>query len=91
MFDDKENLVGVVFLGICAVVVGVVVWEIVTGNRLSYGGPQWLMWVLGAVFFGAIIYGMVQSFGQRRQGGGREQWPNPSAGRKPWWRRIFGR
>ena len=91
MFDDKENLVGVVFLGICAVVVGVFVWEIVTGNRLSYGGPRWLTWVLGGVFFGAIIYGMVQSFSQRRQGGGAEQWPNPAAGRKPWWRRIFGR
>jgi hypothetical protein len=91
MFDDKDNYIGVLFLLLCAAVAGVLIWEIMTGNRLTYGGPSWLLWVIGAVFFGGILYGMVQSFSNRRQGGGMTQWPDPAAGRRPWWKRLFHR
>ena len=91
MFDDKENLIGLLFLLVCGVVAGVVVWQIVTGERLRYDGPTWLIWVLSALFFGAIIYGLYQSFAGRRQSGGGPQWPNPASGRRSWWDRLRGR
>ena len=91
MFDDKDNFIGVLFVLLCAAVAGVLIWEIMTGNRLTYGGPRWLLWVIGAVFFGGILYGAVQSLSSRRHGGGMTQWPDPASGRKPWWRRIFHR
>ena len=91
MFDDKENLIGIVFLAVCAVVAGVFIWEITTGNRLVFNGPRWILWIVGAVFIGGILYGVVQSFTNRRQGQGMTQWPNPAAGRRPWWRRILNR
>jgi hypothetical protein len=91
MFDDKDNLVGLVFVAVCAVVAGVVVWEIATGNRITYHGPRWFLWVLGGIFAAGILYGVIQSFSGRRQGGGMTQWPNPAAGRRPWWKRIFHR
>lgn len=77
MFDDRENLIGLLLLGLCAVAGGVLVWAIVTGGRLEYNGPDWLTWVLGIVFFGGILYGVSR---------GRGQWPHPLSGRRPWWR-----
>lgn len=91
MFDDKNNLIGLLFVALCAAVAGVFIWEITTGNRLTYHGPRWVLWAVGAVFVGGILYGMLQGFTSRRQGAGRTQWPNPAAGRRPWWRRIFNR
>lgn len=89
MFDDKENLVGALFVLLCGAVGGVLVWEIVTGNRFHYTGPTWLTWVLGILLFGGIVYGLVLNAG-RRSGGG-PQWPDPNAGRKSWWDRLRGR
>gem|GEM_PF-2183263 len=92
MFNDRENLIGVVLVGLCAVVGGVLVWQIVTGERLTYNGPGWLVWVLLLVFVGGSLYGLL-SGGLRRMGRGR-QWPDPQTGRtdgRPWWRRWFGR
>ena len=86
VFDDKENIVGIALLGLCAVAGVVLVCSIVTGNELEYNGPRWLIWVLGVLFFGGIIYGMAQGFSSRRKSGGSAQWPNPSSGRKPWWK-----
>lgn len=86
MFDDRENLIGLLLLGLCAAVGGVLVWSIVTGNELEYTGPGWLVWVLGILFVGGIVYGMAQGVTGRRRSGGVPQWPDPASGRRPWWR-----
>jgi hypothetical protein len=77
-------------LGLCAVVGGVLIWQIVTGERLSYNGPGWLVWVLFIVFIGGSLYGLVRGGVLGRRGGG-PQWPDPQTGRRSWWRRLFGR
>ncbi len=91
MFDDKNNLIGVLLLGLCAVAGGALIWEIVTGNQLRYNGPGWLTTVLGLLFFAGIIYGLYQGFSGRRRSGGATQWPDPNAGRKSWWNRLRGK
>jgi hypothetical protein len=89
MFDDRENLIGLLLLGLCAVVGGVLVWEIATGNRLSYNGPGWLVWLLLIVLVGGSLFGLGRGGVFRRWQTGR-QWPDPQTGRRPWWRRWFG-
>jgi hypothetical protein len=89
MFDDKENLVGVLFLALCAVVGGVLIWEIVTGERLEYDGPGWLVWILLGLFIGGGLFGLFRGRIGRGFGTG-PQWPDPQTGRRPWWRRWFG-
>lgn len=93
MFDDRENLIGLLLLAVCSVVGGVLVWQIVTGERLRYNGPGWLVWVLLIIFVGGSIFGLVRGGGLRRLGGG-SQWPDPQTGQRsnrPWWRRLFRR
>lgn len=87
---DRENAIGFVLLGLCTVIGGVMVYAIATGTTFTYSGPAWVGWALFAVFLGAIGYGF---FSRRRVGGvGRgPQWPDPQSGRRPWWRRLFGR
>lgn len=79
---ERENLVGVVLLGLCAVVGGVLVYSIATGTRFRFTGPGWLGVLLFVVFLGASLYGLFSS-GRR--------WPDPLAGRLrrrwPWSRR----
>lgn len=91
MFNDRENLIGLLLLGLCAVVGGVLVWQIVTGERLSYNGPGWLVWVLLIVFVGGSLYGLFSGGGLRRMRGGGRQWPDPQTGDRPWWKRLFNR
>jgi hypothetical protein len=76
---EREDLVGIVLLGACAVVGGVLVYSIATGTRFRYTGPDWLVPVLGVLFLGAAIYGLVTSI---RRGGRR--WPDPATGRGGW-------
>ena len=77
---DRENLVGVVLLAVCAVVGGLLVYAIATGTRFVYTGPEWLGWVLLVLFVGAAVYGWLTSR--------RRRWPHPQAGwRWPWQRR----
>ncbi|HEY7031728.1 MAG TPA: hypothetical protein VH482_10390 [Thermomicrobiales bacterium] len=89
MFDDGDNVIGLLLLGLCAVAGGVLVWEIVTGGEVRYTGPDWLVWVLAAVFLGGSIYGLARGGGRGRSGGGR-RWPDPRTGQGSWWRRLFG-
>jgi hypothetical protein len=95
MFDDGENVIGLLLLGLCAVVGGVLVWQIVTGERLEYNGPGWLVGLLAILFIGGSVYGLVRGGGLGRFGGGRgRQWPDPrtgQTGQRSWWRRLFGR
>jgi hypothetical protein len=93
MFDDGENVIGLLLLGLCAVVGGVLVWQIVTGERLEYNGPAWLAWLLAILFIGGSFYGLWRGGGFRRFRGGGTQWPDPQTGQsgRSWWRRLFGR
>lgn len=84
MFQDRGNLIGLLLLGLCAVVAGVLVWQIATGNRLHYTGPTWLIWLLAIIIVGGSLYGLVR-------GGSGRRWPNPQTGQRSWWRRVFGR
>lgn len=84
----RDNLIGIVLLGLCAVVIGALVWQIGSGDRLSFSGPDWLGAALAVIFFGAVVYGLYVAFVQDR---GRTEWPNPSAGRRSLWDRLRGK
>jgi hypothetical protein len=91
MFDDKENIIGVLLLGLCTIVGGVLVWQIVTGERIHYDGPAWLGWTLLVLFIGASVFGLSRGGIFRRWSG--RQWPDPMTGQstqRPWWKRLFG-
>ncbi|MGD9711576.1 MAG: hypothetical protein AB7V46_05850 [Thermomicrobiales bacterium] len=83
----RENPIGVLILALCSVVGIVLVWQIITGERLSYDGPRWLVWVLGALMLGGSLYMLFAS----RIRGEDQQWPSPTAGRKPMWRSLWDR
>ena len=82
----KDNLIGLVLLALGGVAIAALVYQISTGNRLTYNGPAWLPPIIAVVFMGAVFYGLFQSLRSR----GREEWPHPGAGRKRWWDRWFG-
>jgi drug/metabolite transporter (DMT)-like permease len=86
MFDDRDNIVGVLLLGLCAVIGGVMVWAIMTDTELEYTGPEWLAWAVGALFLAGTLYGLFVGFGGRRRSGGAPQWPDVGSGRRPWWK-----
>ncbi len=89
---DRENAVGFLLLGFCAVVAGVLIYSIQTGTQFRFTGPNWLGWALMLVFLGAIGYGFFTNRTRRRgpEGGG-PQWPDPTTGRPRGWRRWFRR
>lgn len=79
---SRDNAIGIALLGLCTVVAGALVWQIITGERLRYNGPNWLITVIGILFFGVMLYGLVG--GIRRMIQGRRQvrqWPDPRTGR----------
>lgn len=76
---DRNNIVGVVFVGLCTAIGAVLVYSIVTGQRFRFTGPDWAGTALAVVFFAGIIYSLVLTF--------RRRWPNPMTGqgrRWPW-------
>jgi hypothetical protein len=83
----RDNPIGVAILAICAFVGVVIVWQIATGERLTYNGPAWLIWILAAILIGGSLYALFQG----RIRGEDRQWPNPSSGRRSLWDRIRGR
>ena len=88
---DRENAIGFLLLGLCVVIGGVMVFAIATDTQLTYEGPTWLSVILVVAFIGAIGYGLLRGrIGGRGIGQG-PQWPDPRTGRRPWWRRLFGR
>jgi len=94
---NRDNAIGFLLLGVCAVVAGYLVYAIATGERLRLQVNGTVGTVLTLLFFGLIIYGMVSSGVFRRfRGGSSEQgrqWPDPQAGRsrKSLWDRLRGR
>ena len=69
---EREDVIGLLLLGLCVAVGGVLVYGIVTGTRFRFTGPSWVGVVLGVVFIGGLLYGLLTS-GRR--------WPHPLAGR----------
>ena len=69
---EREDVIGLLLLGLCVAVGGVLVYGIVTGTRFRFTGPGWVGVVLMVVFIGAVFYGIFTS-GRR--------WPHPMTGR----------
>ena len=80
---DRENAVGFLLIGLCAVAGGILLVATLTDTELRYTGPGWLAAVIGILFIGALLYGLFTS-GRR--------WPDPLTGRgRRWWSRWRGR
>jgi hypothetical protein len=90
---NRDNAVGFVLLGLCAVVAGVMLYYIYTGDRLTIDLPPLLSAVVGILFFGLIIFGFIRSplFQRLRGGQGGKQWPDPGTGSKSLWDRLRGK
>ncbi len=90
---NRDNAVGFVLLGVCAVVAAIMLYYINIGERpqLNIGGPARL--ALTVIFFGLLIFGVIKggAFGRFRRGQSGPQWPNPQTGRKSLWDRLRGR
>ncbi|MCA9858472.1 MAG: hypothetical protein KC438_02075 [Thermomicrobiales bacterium] len=86
-----DNFIGVLMVGLCLIVAGIMIWSIGTGERLTYNGPSWLAWLLGIIVIGGSIFGLVRNYRMRRESGGSGQWPNPSTGERSLLDRIRGK
>lgn len=93
---NRDNAVGMIFLGLCVLVGGYMVYAIATGKRISLTINGTVATVLTLLFIGLIIYGIVKSGTFSRFGGGNRggrQWPDPRTGQghRSWWDRLRGR
>lgn len=62
---NRENVIGVILLVMCAAVALVLLYSIATGTRFQYTGPSWLATALVILFIGAGIFGFVTRPGRR--------------------------
>ena len=90
---DRENIVGSLLLLLCGVVASILVYSIVTGERLDFDLPPVVSTVLGFGFIALLIVGFLRSGIVRRLRGGQggQQWPNPATGQRSLWDRLRGR
>ena len=88
---NRDNAVGIVILGLCAVSAGVMIYAIVTGNDVRLDVPPAVGWPLTVLFFGLIIFGMTRNMRGRGQTGGGRAWPDPRTGSRSLWDRLRGR
>ena len=88
----RENLVGILLLGLMVVIGAVMVRAIITGERPEVDLPAWAAWPLGAIFIGGILYGLFRQFADRRSSGrGGHAWPDPLTGERTLRDRLPGR
>lgn len=73
---DRDDLIGILLLGLCVAVGGVLVYGMVSGTRFRLDIPPWSGWLLMILFLGASLYGIVMASGRR--------WPDPLTGRRGW-------
>lgn len=83
----RDNPIGVIILAVCGIGALLLIWQIASGERFTYSGPAWLVWILGIILFGGSLYMLFQG----RIRGRDRQWPNPGAGRPSLWDRLRGR
>lgn len=90
---NRENAIGFLLLGFCAVVAGIMGYYIIVGGRPTVDLPPALSFLIGALFFGLLLFGFIRSpFFQRLRGGqGGRQWPDPGTGQKSLWDRLRGK
>jgi len=90
---NRDNAIGFLLLGFCAVVAGIMIYYIAIGERPTIDLPAPVSFVIGIVFIGLLIYGFTQGslFRRLRGGQGGRQWPDPGTGRKSWWDRLRGK
>jgi len=90
---NREDLPGILLLGLCAVVAIALLIEIFTGYSFEYNGPGWLATAISLVGFGLIIFMSWRAWGSRIKRwrgdhGGGAQWPqNDVRGERTWPRR----
>ena len=87
---SRENAVGIVLLGVSAVVAGVMIYAIVTGERIQLRAPAYVTVPLAILFIGLILFGLFRNVRGSGAGSGRS-WPNPQAGSRSLWDRLRGR
>src|SRR5829696_7300219 len=80
---QRENAVGLLLLGVCTFMVGLLIYSIATDTSFEYTGPRWVLTVLSILFIVGIFYGLFRGVrsGQRP---GHGRWPDPMTGRKGW-------
>jgi hypothetical protein len=90
---NRDNIVGFILLGVCAVVAIVMIVAIESGERPDLNLNPVVGNVLGVVFLGLVIFGIFRNRISRGDSGGGRQWPDPQTGRqrKSLWDRIRGR
>lgn len=87
---NRDNAIGFIMLGACAVVAVIMLIAIQTGERPELNLNPVVSIGIGIAFFGLVLFGM---FRNRVPRGSSPQWPNPQAGRrrKSLWDRLRGR
>jgi hypothetical protein len=80
---QRENAIGLLLLGLCAFMAGVLIYSIATDTSFEYTGPRWIITVLSILFIAGIFYGLFRGV-HGGSGSGRGRWPDPMTGRKGW-------
>jgi hypothetical protein len=89
MFDNRDNLIGVLFLVLMGVLAAILIRAIVAGERVTMDLPPGAGIVLGIGFFVLIFIGLRR--GGMLGGRGGRRWPDPRTGGRSWWDRLRGR
>ena len=79
---NRDNAIGIMLLGACAVVASILLYAIFTGEQLRIDLPAYISWPLGILFVGLVLYGLFGNFRDRRSTGGGRAWPDPQTGTK---------
>jgi hypothetical protein len=93
---NRENAVGIILLGLCAVTAGILLYYIGTGTRPNLdfgpvGSAIGLVLFVGLLLFGILRTPFVRRLMGRDDTPSGQQWPNPGTGQKSLWDRLRGR
>lgn len=91
--NNRDNLIGVLFLVAMGALAIVLVSAIITGERIQLDLNPIVSAILAIAFFGLLVVGIARSGLFGRLFGGRQgrQWPDPQTGGKSLWDRLRGR